>query len=141
LGDEDPQAEELRTTEFAASTEDGGSDGAATAAAEETWAEPPAPATQAVRRKPATSTLVAAGVVGGIVALALAGSMQYAGYLPNGAGTSTPPSEELVALQQQVEELAQSRGPDPDLQARVQALETAANEGTGSDAAAQVASL
>ncbi|HEX2146181.1 MAG TPA: mitofilin family membrane protein, partial [Pseudorhizobium sp.] len=67
---------------------------------------------------------------GGIVALALAGSMQYAGYLPSG-GTDTSTAGEIAALRQEVEALQQAPAPAPDqdLQARIQALEATAAAG------------
>ena len=52
------------------------------AAPEDTVAQEEEPAPPARSSGPSASTLVAAGIFGGIVALALAGSMQYAGYLP-----------------------------------------------------------
>jgi|GEM_PF-3327425 len=130
-----------RAAEIAAAADASEIDDPPTSTAEETSSYPRPPAARTERRSPATSTLVAAGVVGGIVALALAGSMQYAGYLPNGGSTDTGATEELAALRQQVEELGQNRGPDPDLQARIQALEAAASEDTGSDTTEQIASF
>jgi hypothetical protein len=80
--------------------------------------------------RPATSTLLASGIFGGIVALLLAGSMQYAGYLP---AASAPPaaqdnselSAEVAALREQVNALA-NRPADgsAELANRVAALES-----------------
>lgn len=89
---------------------------------------------QPQRSAPATTTLVAAGIFGGIVALLLAGSMQYAGYLPG----ATPPqsqdgadiSAEIASLRQEVAALAnRSDTPSDDLAARVTALESSAPSG------------
>lgn len=65
----------------------------------------PVPAPPA-KRSPAASTLVAAGIFGGIVALALAGSMQYAGYLP-GASPATAPAADTTALSSEIAQLRQ----------------------------------
>jgi hypothetical protein len=92
------------------------------------------------RPSPATSTLIAAGIFGGIVALLLAGSMQYAGYLPgatpapatsNTAGLSS----EIAALRQEIAALrnrpAAAAAPDAALANRVAALETAPRASSG----------
>lgn len=84
------------------------------------------------RTTPATSTLVAAGIFGGIVALLLAGSMQYAGYLPSSSQPSTADTSsltsEIAALRQQVQGLAnRPANPDTSLASRVSALESAGN--------------
>lgn len=85
-----------------------------------------------VRQSPPTSTLVASGIFGGLVALALAGSMQYAGIVP-GLGpeqTASAPvvdTAELDALKAEVARLAaQPAAPaaDPALAERITALET-----------------
>ena len=89
------------------------------------------------KTSPATATLIAAGIFGGIVALALAGSMQYAGYLPGTSPTQTAadttdlPSE-IEALRQQVQTLSNAppaAADTGDLAGRVEALETAAGSG------------
>lgn len=83
---------------------------------------------------PAASTLVAAGIFGGIVALALTGSMQYAGYLPAATRAPTvdmaPISSELAELRQEVAALRDrpaSPATDTALADRVTALEASAN--------------
>lgn len=105
------------------------------------------PAREPVRQSPATSTLVASGIFGGLVALALAGSMQYAGIVP-GLGpeqtieTPAIDTAELDALKAEVARLAaQPATPatDPALAERIAALETSvANAGAtpAADAAA-----
>ncbi|WP_105441122.1 COG4223 family protein [Neorhizobium sp. T25_13] len=86
------------------------------------------------RTSPATSTLIAAGIFGGIVALLLAGSMQYAGYLPGAtpapASSNTAGlSSEIAALRQEIAALknrpAAAAAPDAALANRVAALESA----------------
>lgn len=102
-------------------------------------AEPPQ---EAQRQSPATSTLIASGIAGGIVALLLAGSMQYAGYLPgakpatdNAPATDTSAlSSQIASLRQQVEALknqapaATAAAPDSGLsdqmQTQMQALQS-----------------
>ncbi|CAD7023161.1 membrane protein [Pseudorhizobium halotolerans] len=98
------------------------------AAPEDTGAQEEEPAPQARSSGPSASTLVAAGIFGGIVALALAGSMQYAGYLP-AAAPSQDSSADIQALRQEVEALRQAPAsapaPDPEITSRLDALETA----------------
>ncbi|SFB25240.1 Uncharacterized conserved protein [Rhizobium sp. NFR07] len=98
---------------------------------------------QPQRSAPATSTLVAAGIFGGIVALLLAGSMQYAGFIP---GSSSSPSQsadadvsaELAALRQEVSALSsRPTGSSDDLTARVAALESSASTGAPDEALTQ----
>lgn len=105
-------------------------DDAAKSAAKEKAASPPPPydARPTSRAATATSTLVAAGIFGGIVALLLAGSMQYAGVLPgassSSASTDTNVSAEIASLRQQVAALANRPAePSGDLEARIAALE------------------
>ena len=98
----------------------------------------PAPAAPHPHTSPATSALIASGIFGGIVALALAGSMQYAGYLPAASPASStvpsapavdtaPLSAEIASLRQEVAALKERPAGDPELQARVQALESSAS--------------
>lgn len=95
------------------------------------------------RTSPATTTLVAAGILGGIVALLLAGSMQYAGYLPGAkpapAANTAGLSSELAELRQEIAALksrpAAAAAPDTGLANRVAALETAPRGSAGSDQA------
>ncbi|MCK8781301.1 hypothetical protein M0654_15060 [Rhizobium sp. NTR19] len=112
-----------------------------------TWTSEPAPTAPAKHKtSPATSTLIASGIFGGIVALLLAGSMQYAGYIP-GASRATPVdtsglSAEIDALRQEVAALkdrpapepAQAAAADPQLEQRLAALEAnAGNESGGNE--------
>ena len=85
---------------------------------------------------PATSALIASGIFGGLIALALAGSMQYAGVIP-GIGpqkeASAPAidSAELETLKADVARLASApaaQGTDPALVERIAALEAKAND-------------
>jgi hypothetical protein len=105
------------------------------------------PSAPPVRPSPATSTLVASGIFGGLVALALAGSMQYAGIVP-GLGpqeTAQAPAvdtAEIEALKAEVARLATqpaAQATDPALAERVAALETSlanASAAPAADAAA-----
>jgi hypothetical protein len=92
------------------------------------------------RPSPATSTLIAAGIFGGIVALLLAGSMQYAGYLPGAtpapaASNTAGLTSELAELRQEIAALrnrpAAAAAPDAALANRVAALETAPRASNG----------
>jgi hypothetical protein len=92
------------------------------------------------------ASLAASGIIGGLVALLLAGSMQYAGYLPgparsNGSGDV---SAEIADLRQQVASLrnAPAASTDGDLAARVSALETSiGNNGTAPEVTERLSSL
>ncbi|MGI2034852.1 COG4223 family protein [Rhizobium panacihumi] len=77
------------------------------------------------RPAPATSSLIAAGIFGGIIALALAGSMFYAGVIPGASGGNTT---ETGALQQQIDSLNQQLASST---SAIEALKTAATAGTG----------
>lgn len=91
------------------------------------------------------SALVASGIFGGIVALLLAGSMQYAGYLPS---ATQPPREdssalaaELDGLRQEVQALKQRPAGDPALAERLQALEQAQAAGPSGQVEQRLAAL
>ncbi|WP_416797212.1 mitofilin family membrane protein [Ciceribacter azotifigens] len=84
---------------------------------------------------PTMAAVAAAGIVGGLVALAAAGSMQYAGYLPALSPTSerstADQTAELAALRSEVEGLrsAVSQGADTkQIEERLAALESAASQ-------------
>ncbi|MBP2550327.1 hypothetical protein J2858_003263 [Neorhizobium galegae] len=92
------------------------------------------------------ASLAAAGIVGGLVALLLAGSMQYAGYLPGPAASNGngAVSAEIADLRQQLASLrnAPATGTDSDLAARVSALETSiGNNGTAPEVTERLSSL
>ncbi|MBA4796591.1 MAG: COG4223 family protein [Rhizobiales bacterium] len=105
--------------------------------------EEAAPAPQPVRQSPATSTLVASGIFGGLVALALAGSMQYAGIVPGlgpdqQAQAPAIDTAELDALKAEVANLAArpaAEGTDPALVERVSALEESVANATSTPTA------
>lgn len=57
--------------------------------------------------------MIAAGIVGGVIAIAGAGALQYAGLLgAPGAGSPTDNSSRIVDLQAQIADLAATRGDD-----------------------------
>ena len=105
--------------------------------------EEAAPTPQPVRQSPATSTLVASGIFGGLVALALAGSMQYAGIVPGlgpdqQAQAPAIDAAELDALKAEVADLAArpaAEGTDPALAERVSALEESVANATSAPTA------
>ncbi|MFB7145640.1 mitofilin family membrane protein [Agrobacterium deltaense] len=87
---------------------------------------------QEERKQAATSGLIAAGIVGGLVALAAAGSMQYAGILPSfNAGRAG--SEEIAVLKTDLGSLRQQLANAPvgdtsALEQRIATLEGAKGE-------------
>jgi hypothetical protein len=106
-------------------------------------AVPPSSRTQPAGKGTATSTLVAAGIFGGIVALALAGSMQYAGYLP-AASPDGDVTDEIASLRQQVETLSQAPAANPEIDTRLQAVESAvaaASDGPSEELTARLSTL
>ncbi len=82
------------------------------------------------------SALMASGIVGGIVALALAGSMQYAGYLPAVSGEraedNSTVAADIDALRQEIQALQQRPAGDPVMAGRIQALEQAQQQAQNS---------
>ncbi|RUM24911.1 hypothetical protein EFQ99_14700 [Rhizobium vallis] len=92
------------------------------------------PAEQPAPRGAATSGLVAAGIVGGLIALLGAGAIQYAGYLPTSPSPQTASpviadlSGEIDGLKQAVANLAANPASTGDgaLEKRLAALEIAA---------------
>jgi hypothetical protein len=109
----------------------------------------PGPVTQErlpARSAPSTSTLVASGIFGGIVALLLAGSMQYAGYLP-GATPAQPQADpeisaELASIRQEVAALANRPvEPPADLANRIAALESSASSGPSDELTQRLSTL
>lgn len=85
------------------------------------------------KSSPALSALVAAGIFGGLVALAGAGSMQYAGYLPAVSPAEKAPADtsaladEVAVLKAEVANLASApaTATDPRAEERLAALEAA----------------
>lgn len=93
---------------------------------------------QQPKREGATSGLIAAGIVGGLIALICAGAAQYAGLLPAGR-SGKDNSADISALNAQIDGLKQSVAnlaaapaakPDDALVARIAALETTAANGS-----------
>lgn len=87
---------------------------------------------QADRKQAATSGLIAAGIVGGLIALAAAGSMQYAGLLPS-SNSGRAGSDEIAALKTDITGLRQqlANAPAADtsaLEQRIATLEGAKGE-------------
>ena len=91
--------------------------------------------------------MIGAGILGGLVALAAAFSMQYAGYLPSASPEQarSVPSEDIAALRAEIDGLKQQLttipadlGGTEDLQKRIAALEAGGSEKAASaeDAAA-----
>lgn len=83
---------------------------------------PPAAARTEQKQSPSTSAMIAAGIAGGLVALLLAGSMQYAGIVPSLGPQGRSDTAAIAQLQQQVAAL-QTAKPPADLMARIDALE------------------
>ena len=103
--------------------------------------------TPPARSGPALPALIAAGIFGGLVALAGAGSMQYAGYLPAVGRETAPPADmsglsaDIEALKTQLSGMADAppaTTTDPRLEERLAALETAVTNqaSTAADTAA-----
>lgn len=103
--------------------------------------------TPPARSGPALPALIAAGIFGGLVALAGAGSMQYAGYLPAVGRETAPPADisglsaDIEALKSQLAGMADAppaTTTDPRLEERLAALETAVTNqaSTAADTAA-----
>lgn len=92
----------------------------------------PSTSPQTERKQAATSGLVAAGIVGGLIALAAAGSMQYAGILPS-SNSGRAGSDEIAALKTDITGLRQQLAKTPAadtsaLEQRIAALEGAKGE-------------
>jgi hypothetical protein len=102
------------------------------------------------KSSPALSALVAAGIFGGLVALAGAGSMQYAGYLPAVSPAEKAPADtsaladEVAVLKTEVANLASTpaAATDPRTEERLAALEAAiANQTTAAPDTAAIEEL
>ena len=87
------------------------------------------------RKEAPTAGLIAAGIVGGIIALAAAGSMQYAGYLPPFAGGGTQHdaitsiTTDIGNLREQINNAPKTNADTSALEARIAALESGAGGG------------
>lgn len=87
-------------------------------------------ATSNEKKSAGNSGLIAAGIVGGLIALLAAGSMQYAGYLPpfsSGGGSSDELNalkSQVANLQQQVASAPQAAGDTSALEQRIATLES-----------------
>lgn len=93
-----------------------------------------------------SSGLIAAGIVGGLIALLAAGSMQYAGYLPSSTADSGSSAEldalksQVATLQQQIADAPKGQTGDTSaLEQRLAALES--STASGGDASAKIAEL
>ncbi|HLP66447.1 MAG TPA: hypothetical protein VK181_02890, partial [Rhizobium sp.] len=117
----DAEAEMLASdgTETAARTGAEAAPATGTVEADDAKSEPlPLEAPRQPKGTPTMAAVAAAGIVGGLVALAAAGSMQYAGYLPAlspaSESSTADQTAELLALRSEVEGLrsAVSQGAD-----------------------------
>lgn len=120
--------------------------GSATASARPSTSTPssgpvrPSTPQQPERKQAATSGLIAAGIVGGLVALAAAGSMQYAGILPSfnagkaGSDDIAALRTDLGSLRQQLANVPASSGDTSALEQRIATLENAKGEAPQVDA-------
>jgi hypothetical protein len=97
--------------------------------------EPVEPVAEQPRQQANTSSLIAAGIVGGLIALLGAGAIQYAGFLPGSSEQQAPTAEianlsgEIDGLKQSVANLAAAppaATPDEAVMKRIAALEIAA---------------
>lgn len=100
----------------------------------------PSTTQQPERKQATTSGLIAAGIVGGLVALAAAGSMQYAGILPSfnagkaGSDEIAALRTDLGSLRQQLANVPASTGDTSALEQRIATLESAKGEAPQVDA-------
>lgn len=119
-----------------ASTSGSGASGSTASSSQKPFASSAAktspPVSSPAAKPPATSGLVAAGIVGGIIALAAAGSMQYAGYLPPFSGGGVQ-RDAITSLTADIANLRQQVSSQPSgaatfdasgLEERISALET-----------------
>jgi hypothetical protein len=102
-----------------------------------TYSEPNENSTTPKRKEAAVSGLVAAGIVGGLIALVGAGAIQYAGLLPGGGSAAKNNSAEINSLNAEIDGLKQTIAnlaaapaakPDTGLTDRVAALEAATKD-------------
>ncbi|MCL6707370.1 mitofilin family membrane protein [Pseudomonas sp. R2.Fl] len=126
--DDESKPAEVASDGAGADTPDGTATGASPA--EPPPRQPPAP------RGPSTSSMIAAGIFGGLIALAGAGSMQYAGILPSTGSTAdtaeaTDLTARLTAIEDRIATLADAppaQPADETLAPRLAALETSLEE-------------
>lgn len=105
-----------------------------TSAASSASSTEPKPAIEkAAPQHSSTPALIGAGILGGLIALAAAGSMQYAGYLP-GASASAESTSEIASLRSEIDGLKQQLAtiptdlpPSDALEKRLAALESRAS--------------
>ncbi|MBB4065239.1 COG4223 family protein [Gellertiella hungarica] len=102
-------------------------------------AAPASPPPQ-IQRRQSTPAMIGAGILGGLIALAAAGSMQYAGYLPSTAPNSEQPDAgsdiealraEIDGLKQQLATIPADIAPTGKLEERIAALESRASDTSG----------
>lgn len=98
-----------------------------TASTAQTPPPPAQPAPPAPRQASSTGFL-AAGIAGGLVALLLAGAMQYAGVIPGLGPQTKTDTAAIEALRQQIASL-RTAAPSGDLVARIEALEKGGSSG------------
>ena len=94
-------------------------------------------------RTPSSAAMIGTGILGGLIALAAAGSMQYAGYLPG--LTAEKPAEqssevqslraEIDGLKQQLATIPADLQPSTEVEKRLAALEQRPTASAGTDAA------
>lgn len=115
-------------------------------------ASPNQPLPGPAARTPSAPAMIGAGILGGLIALAAAGSMQYAGYLPSASTEKSEPVSssgldalrgEIDGLKQQLATIPADIQPTGDLEKRIAALETrpAGETGVDPDTAAKIAAL
>ncbi|KAA0698976.1 hypothetical protein DTW90_13080 [Neorhizobium sp. P12A] len=108
------------------------------------YSEPTENAASPKQREAAIASLVAAGIVGGLIALIGVGAIQYAGLLPGGGSAAKSNSAEINALNAEIDGLKQTVAnlaaaptakPDTGLTDRVAALETVVKNAPAAPAA------
>lgn len=137
LGKDAPKTDPFKPQTTTSTTSSASSAGKPSAAATSSSRDP---------KSQGNSGLIAAGIVGGLIALLAAGSMQYAGFLPS-SSTGGGSSDELATLKSQVASLQQQMAEAPKaqtsdtsaLEQRIAALES--STASGGDASAKISQL